>query len=143
MRFTLLQIYMKYANDPLNPLYVSGSQLLVLNIWSYLFNEVIQVTLIIRFQVGLDFSPWICKSATNKEDQEYVFREQIRQAKSLNLPVNIHSRSAAKRTVEILIEEGQYVIGIIFYLSERSIINYSFNKLGGYSNAYSYTCIEN
>jgi len=38
--------------------------------------------------------------------QEDIFRRQIRLALELDLPVNVHSRSAGRRAIEVLSEEG-------------------------------------
>lgn len=58
-----------------------------------------------------DFSP--------REQQEAVFRSQIRLAREVGKPLMIHTREAGQRTLEILEEEGaETVRGIIHCYSE-------------------------
>ncbi|XP_035280189.1 putative deoxyribonuclease tatdn3 isoform X1 [Anguilla anguilla] len=57
-------------------------------------------------QIGLDFTPWYAPHAQQREEQQAVFRKQLQISKELDLPVNVHSRSAAKVTIGILKEQG-------------------------------------
>ena len=62
-------------------------------------------------EIGLDyhydFSP--------REVQQQVFREQIRLAGALHLPIVIHTREAEADTFRILEEEGALAIGGVFH----------------------------
>ena len=55
-------------------------------------------------EVGLDF--WVVKEATQKELQKEIFIDFIRLSKELDLPLNIHSRSAGRHAVALLLENG-------------------------------------
>jgi TatD DNase family protein len=55
-------------------------------------------------EVGLDH--WKVEDAEGQRLQEEIFRRQIRLALDLDLPLNVHSRSAGRRTIEVLAEEG-------------------------------------
>src|SRR5258706_8298668 len=62
-------------------------------------------------EIGLDyhydFSP--------RDDQRRVFREQIRMARSLRLPIVVHTREAWDDTLLILQEEGAREVGGVFH----------------------------
>jgi len=53
-------------------------------------------------EVGLDF--WIVKEASEKELQKEIFKSFISLAKELDLPLNVHSRSAGRHAVALLLE---------------------------------------
>jgi len=53
-------------------------------------------------EVGLDF--WVVKEADQKELQKEIFRSFIELSEELNLPLNIHSRSAGRHAVAQLLE---------------------------------------
>lgn len=55
-------------------------------------------------EIGLDYH----YMHSTKDDQKKWFREQIRLANKLKMPIVIHSREAAKDTMDILIEEGAF-----------------------------------
>ncbi|TPP64820.1 putative deoxyribonuclease TATDN3 isoform 2 [Fasciola gigantica] len=57
-------------------------------------------------EVGLDFTPSICATPDSHEIQRHVLSTQIRLANRFNLPLNVHSRSASKPTIELLRSEG-------------------------------------
>ncbi len=57
-------------------------------------------------EVGLDFTPKYIKTDSDKDQQRKVLVKQIEIAKQYDLPINVHSRSAGKQTLEILIGNG-------------------------------------
>jgi TatD DNase family protein len=62
-------------------------------------------------EMGLDYY-W---DTSPKEIQQRVFREQLRLARKLNLPVVIHNRDAHADVVKILQEEKAYDIGGVMH----------------------------
>lgn len=55
-------------------------------------------------EVGLDH--WKVTDAAGQQLQEEIFRRQVRLALALDLPLNVHSRAAGRRAIEVLAEEG-------------------------------------
>lgn len=53
-------------------------------------------------EVGLDY--WIVKEDTEKEIQKEIFKSFIELSKELNLPLNVHSRSAGRHAVAMLLK---------------------------------------
>ena len=53
-------------------------------------------------EVGLDY--WVVKEEEKKELQREIFKIFIECSKALNLPLNIHSRSAGRHAVALLLE---------------------------------------
>jgi TatD DNase family protein len=67
-------------------------------------------------EIGLDPS-----YAVPMECQERAFREQLRLAVNLGLPVLVHCRHAFQRTLHILQEEGAYRVGGIMHAFSGSL----------------------
>ncbi len=57
-------------------------------------------------EIGLDFTPKYIKTGADKDQQKKVLVQQIELAKKHDLPINVHSRSAGKQTLDVLIENG-------------------------------------
>ena len=55
-------------------------------------------------EVGLDF--WLAQEDADREMQREVFRKFIRLGDELDLPVNVHSRSAGRQAVAMLLENN-------------------------------------
>jgi TatD DNase family protein len=55
-------------------------------------------------EVGLD--RWVCREEDRRDTQREAFRVLIRLARELELPLNVHSRSAGHHTLELLLAEG-------------------------------------
>jgi TatD DNase family protein len=55
-------------------------------------------------EVGLDF--WIVKEDADQEIQKDIFKGFIALSKELDLPLNVHSRSAGRHAVALLLECG-------------------------------------
>jgi TatD DNase family protein len=55
-------------------------------------------------EVGLDF--WMIKSDKDRELQQEIFRGFITLARGMGLPLNVHSRSAGRETIDLLVKSG-------------------------------------
>ena len=55
-------------------------------------------------EVGLDY--WIAKEESEREIQKEIFSRFIDLSLELNLPLNIHSRSAGRHVISLLLEKG-------------------------------------
>ncbi|TRY98149.1 hypothetical protein DNTS_028496, partial [Danionella cerebrum] len=57
-------------------------------------------------EIGLDFTPWLANTKEEQDEQMKVFIKQLELSKELDLPVNVHSRSAAKVAITTMKELG-------------------------------------
>jgi TatD DNase family protein len=55
-------------------------------------------------EVGLDY--WVVKNNADREIQREIFKKFIDLSIELDLPLNVHSRSAGRHVVALLIEQG-------------------------------------
>ena len=55
-------------------------------------------------EVGLDY--WVVKEASQREVQREIFKSFIDLSREVNLPLNVHSRSAGRYAVAMLLEHG-------------------------------------
>ncbi len=62
-------------------------------------------------EIGLDFM----EGAPDRADQYHAFREQIRLARDLKLPVVFHSREAHEESFRVLREEKAYEVGGVMH----------------------------
>ena len=61
-------------------------------------------TLIGIGEVGLDY--WVCRDDARREAQRAAFLQMIGLAEELDLPLNVHSRSAGHHVIDLLLAEG-------------------------------------
>lgn len=55
-------------------------------------------------EVGLDY--WVCQDEVRRAAQREGFSALVRLAQALELPLNVHSRSAGRHTIDLLLELG-------------------------------------
>jgi TatD DNase family protein len=55
-------------------------------------------------EVGLDY--WMVKEDADREIQREIFKGFIRLSKELKMPINVHSRSAGRHAIEMLLKEN-------------------------------------
>ncbi|HKI99156.1 MAG TPA: TatD family hydrolase [bacterium] len=55
-------------------------------------------------EVGLDY--WVCQDETRRAAQREAFAALVRLALEVDLPLNVHSRSAGHHTIDLLLELG-------------------------------------
>ena len=80
-------------------------------------------------EIGLDFH----YDFSPRDVQRHWFREQLRLAKRLNLPVIIHDREANQETFDTLREEHAFESGVLMHCYSGSAeLAKQYVKLGGY-----------
>lgn len=62
-------------------------------------------------EMGLDYH----YDRAPRDVQRHAFREQLRAARALNLPVIIHDRESEGETLHILREEGAFATGVLYH----------------------------
>jgi len=70
--------------------------------------ETVPEKLVAIGEVGLDY--WIVKEEEEREIQREIFRSFIDLSLSINLPLNVHSRSAGKNVIQMLLEKGARMV---------------------------------
>lgn len=55
-------------------------------------------------EVGLDY--WVCQEESTRSAQKQAFEEMVKLSAELNLPLNVHSRSAGRHVIDLLVEMG-------------------------------------
>lgn len=55
-------------------------------------------------EVGLDY--WVVQDGAERERQRAIFGRFVDLARELDLPLNVHSRSAGRQTIDLLLERG-------------------------------------
>jgi len=55
-------------------------------------------------EVGLDY--WVCRDEARREAQREAFKTMVALAGELDLPLNVHSRSAGHYTIDLLLAAG-------------------------------------
>lgn len=70
-------------------------------------------------EVGLDFQ--LAREANQRELQTQVLRQFVGLSLQTNLPINVHSRSAAKETVELLLATGAKNVQMHAYHGKHSV----------------------
>jgi len=80
-------------------------------------------------EIGLDYY----YDHSPRDVQQYWFREQLRMAKSLKMPVIIHDRDANNDVLSILKEEGSFETGVLMHcFSGSKELARQYVKLGAY-----------
>ena len=68
-------------------------------------------------EIGLDFM----EGAPDRATQYQAFREQVRLARELNLPIVFHSREAHSETLRVLREERAYEVGGVMHYFQADL----------------------
>ncbi len=88
-----------YLSVGLNPCCITGS--IFNETYSFIEENFRELTAI--GEVGLDF--YLTQDSTGREKQISYFKRFISLSKEMNLPIIVHSRSAGKYAIQILVEE--------------------------------------
>ncbi|NHJ12876.1 MAG: TatD family deoxyribonuclease [Candidatus Thorarchaeota archaeon] len=113
-----------YPSLGLDPVDYSSREELPLAIERYK-NEIVAIG-----EIGLDH--YRERDHKLREEQEAVFRNLIRHALSMNLPIQIHSRSAGRKAVEILSSESATQVHLHAFDGKASIARAASRDLGYY-----------
>jgi TatD DNase family protein len=70
-------------------------------------------------EVGLDFQ--LARETSEREIQIMVFKQFIDLSLELDLPLNVHSRAAAKQTVDLLMESGAKKVQLHAYHGKHAV----------------------
>mgnify|MGYP001276514956 CR=1 FL=1 len=101
---------MVYAGIGLHPMDLTGK--VTDETWSYLHQlAVSEPKVVVISEVGLDFAP----DHPPQQLQEAVFRNEIRMARELKLPIVFHTRDATTETLRILREEHASEAGGVWH----------------------------
>ena len=81
-------------------------------------------------EIGLDFRPSVLSRFENQEEgksmQRFIFESQIEKARSLHIPINVHSRSAGRHALEMIPPDVKAIVhafdGKASY-AEKAILN--------------------
>ena len=81
-------------------------------------------------EIGLDFTmKYTPNGSLDRDLQREALRQQVKLAENLNLPINLHSRSAGKPLFEILDSEFPKISGVFHaYAGKPSLIPYMIKK---------------
>jgi len=74
----------------------------------YAFIRKNQATLVAIGEVGLDY--WVIKTDAQKEIQREIFGRFVELSQEVDLPLNVHSRSAGRHAISLLLEKSAHKV---------------------------------